>query len=404
MNYKTSFSCVIALCLLLALDGQSGAQSKQAVPQPLPVPSRPGSTQANFTQSRDGGIVLSWLEPAGGDGRALRYSTLNSSQWSSARTISSGTKFIRFWGELPAVHIFENNSAVTHWAAATIKTYDVNLAWSEDGVSWSEPVVPHQDGTPTEHGLISSLPWGDNGMLVTWLDGRNYSKDYHGPNKNATSLRAAFFTSDGKVAGKKVLDPRVCDCCPTASVLLKEGAIIAYRDRTASELRDIAVVRFDKNGWSEPVPVSHDGWVLHGCPVNGPAVSASGNDLVVAWFTAAQKQPAVKVSFSRDGGKSFSKPIRIDAGNPRGRTDIAILPNGDAMVAWVEQIANNAYFMLRSVSANGGLGQVIQVASQVAGMPRIAYAGAGKLLLAWTQDGKPSNMFTATLEFGGAKK
>ena len=56
------------------------------------------------------------------------------------------------------------------------------------------------------------------------------------------TLRAAM--SLGAKADMLVA-PRVCDCCPTAAADTADGPIVAFRGRTADEIRDIYVTRLD---------------------------------------------------------------------------------------------------------------------------------------------------------------
>ena len=65
-----------------------------------------------------------------------------------------------------------------------------------------------------------------------------------------------------------------------------------------------------------------DGWQIEGCPVNGPAIDTDGGRAVVAWFTAANNTPKVKVAFSGDDGVTFGKAFEIDKGTPSGRVDV----------------------------------------------------------------------------------
>ena len=47
------------------------------------------------------------------------------------------------------------------------------------------------------------------------------------------------------------------------------------------EVRDIYVTRNINDGWESPVSVHDDGWVIYGCPVNGPKVVSSSNNIAV---------------------------------------------------------------------------------------------------------------------------
>src|SRR5436305_1957254 len=127
-------------------------------------------------------------------------------------------------------------------------------------------------------------------------------------------------STSGALSAEAVVDARVCDCCQTAMTMTSRGPIVVYRDRSANEVRDIAIAPPIAN--AHDVLVHNDQWHLTGCPVNGPRIVANGARAVVAWFTAANEKPSVLVAFSRDGAATFGAPIRVDAGHPVGRADV----------------------------------------------------------------------------------
>ena len=49
-----------------------------------------------------------------------------------------------------------------------------------------------------------------------------------------------------------------------------------FRNRTDDEIRDIYVTRYEMGRWTAGKAVHDDGWQIHACPINGPAVSAHG--------------------------------------------------------------------------------------------------------------------------------
>ncbi|MFY9572527.1 MAG: hypothetical protein WAV20_14095, partial [Blastocatellia bacterium] len=162
--------------------------------------------------------------------------------------------------------------------------------------------------------------------------------------------------------------------------------------------RDISVVRFSKRGWTEPRTVNADGWEIHGCPVNGPSVSAEGKRVAVAWFTAAKDTPRVKVVFSRDAGETFDQPIQVDEGSPVGRVDVLMLTDGSAMVSWLERTAKGGEVKVRRIRPNGSRDESITVAASSAarasGFPQMAFTG-NEIIFAWTDPGTPSTVRTA---------
>jgi hypothetical protein len=177
------------------------------------------------------------------------------------------------------------------------------------------------------------------------------------------------------------------------------GPVVVYRDRSADEIRDIAIVRRVNGRWTEPATVHDDNWKIAACPVNGPAVSANGNRVAVAWFTGANDSARVKLAFSMSAGAGFEAPVRIDEGTPAGRVDVELLADGGALVTWIERTGGDtAAVRLRRVQANGAVGAPITLgastAARASGFPRMAIAGE-HAIFAWTVPGRPSSIRVA---------
>src|SRR5262245_18891800 len=119
-----------------------------------------------------------------------------------------------------------------------------------------------------------------------------------------------------------MLDMKVCECCQTSAAMTDDGPVVVYRDSSDQEIRDISVIRLTDGKWSQPRWVAQDGWQINGCPVNGPAIAASGRRVAVAWFTGAAGAQNVKLAFSGDLGESFGETITVDDGSPLGRVDV----------------------------------------------------------------------------------
>jgi hypothetical protein len=268
------------------------------------------------------------------------------------------------------------------------------LAVSGDqGATWSKPFSPHRDVSPTEHGFVSMVPWQE-GAAVLWLDGRQMKGGEggdHGMGEGAMTIRFTTLDASGKLGEETLLDDRTCECCQTALTRTANGLVVAYRDRGANELRNIAVTRFVNGAWSEPTPVHDDGWIFPACPVNGPSLSAVGDTVAIAWFTAPNEQRRVSVAFSTDGGATWGAPVTVDDGRPVGRVDIEMLADGSAMVSWLEARQQGGEILARRVQRSGQMGEPLVVAStseeRAAGFPRMARVG-DKLLFAWVDAGE----------------
>jgi hypothetical protein len=206
--------------------------------------------------------------------------------------------------------------------------------------------------------------------------------------------------ADGTLGPETVLDDRVCDCCQTGAAVAEGAVVVAYRDRSEAEVRDMSIVRRADGGWTSPAPLAADGWQINGCPVNGPAVAAAGRRAAVAWFTSASDTPRVNVAFSSDAGGSFGSPIPVDDGRAVGRVDVALLAEGDALVSWLEQGGKGAELRVRRVSAAGRRGEAVTIADSSAarssGFPRLETSG-GEAVFAWRDPADPPRVRTAVL-------
>lgn len=396
--------------LLLALAGcrPAGSPLFRATPaaprtHELGLPAAAGSGEAQLAAAPDGRMLASWLEPAGKAAHALRFSVLEGDAWSEPRTIAAGADLFVNFADFPSVAALPGGTLWAHWLAkrGAPGAYDVRLSASLDGGrTWNRPLSPHRDGTLAEHGFVSLLPAGA-GLALVWLDGRKYTATQAGHGgAGETMLMYTVVGPDGAPGEEVVLDERACDCCQTAAVRTARGLLVAYRDRSAAEVRDIAVVRHEGGRWSAPRRVAADEWNIAGCPVNGPALAADGERAAVAWYTGAPA-PRVSVAFSGDAGTTFGKPIVVDDGRPLGRVDVVLLDGGDVLVSWLEQAAQGAELRLRRVASDGTRGTAVRVAdlsaARSSGFPRLERAGR-RVVLAWRDSMEPPHLHTARVE------
>lgn len=367
---------LLVSALILSL-GTPGAFAAQAAPvPPIEWTGPPGSSKPFLTRTRQGELLLSWLERTPG-GYALRVSTTDHGRWTAPVTVVEHDHLFVNWADFPSVVETSRGSWVVHWlekTGARSYAYDIRLAISRDrGRHWSPPLTLNRDGTATEHGFVSMVPAGDGSVAIAWLDGRQMADS-----GGTMSVRTVRLDPGGRLGPETVLDPRTCECCQVSMAAARQGLIAAYRNRSEDEVRDIVVVRQVAGGWSEPQPVAADHWVWKACPVNGPSIAARGNDVGVAWFTAAGGSPMVKVAFSADGGGSFGTPIRADNGKTLGRVHFQLTGPGAGALMWLEQDGKEGVWMVRAVRANG-VGTAARIAAvgsdRNAGFPRTTLLG-----------------------------
>ena len=366
--------------------------------------------EPNLFVSETGQVYLSWVEYLSDTTDALVFSKLESNRWSKPRTIASGSDWFVNWADFPSITAYKDGgqSIAAHWlqkSASGTYDYDVRIAQSTDGgQNWSRSFIPHKDGISAEHGFVSMVPISENKMFITWLDGRNTKGEEHHAGDHghhgAMSLRAAVFDKKGTLYEETELDNRICDCCQTTAAMTNQGVIVAYRDRSADEVRDISIVRNVNGKWTSPVPVFKDNWLIAGCPVNGPSLKAVGKNVAIAWYSMPDNKPQVKVAFSEDSGATFSSPIRVDGGNPLGRVDIELLSENEALVSWLEKDGEEALIKAVKVNADRISGETFVIAvtsaTRRSGFPAMVRTGK-EIVFAWTMVDKTTTIKTAKM-------
>ncbi len=367
--------------------------------EPLGAPVQGNSGQPQLTAS-DRGVVLSWLEQT--DTTAtLKFSELTGSSWTAAKTVASSDGWFVTDADVPTVMRKRDGTLVATTYPSVdpaIEAYDLRFSYSRDeGKTWSQPVSPHHDGTKAQHGFASLFEMGDGALGMIWLDGRV---------PESMSVYFAAFDAAWKQTAETSVNARVCECCPTAATMTAEGPLVAFRDRSNQEIRDIHVARVEHPStalgagpstplgaggtWTDAVPIHADNWRIEACPVNGPALSARGRTVAAAWFSATGNNGHAYAAFSQDAGRTWGDPIRLDDETSLGRVDIELLDDGSALATWVEFANERAQLRARHIKAPRERSAAATIAGagepRLRGYPRLSRNG-NTLVFAWTESG-----------------
>jgi hypothetical protein len=380
----------------------------------IPPPASIGALAPFLAPMPDGQVLLSWVEKRAAGG-AVRCAVWNGRAWSAPRTVVESERLLVNWADVPSMCVLQNGTWVAHWGETrpgSAYASDVKLAFSRDaGATWSAPVTPYADTAAAERGFASLVPLdrGGRGVAVAWLDGRAMKPpaESAGEPEGDMQLRLNAVEEDGSLLEEMLLDERVCDCCPTAAVPARDTWVLVYRDRSESEVRDIAISGVLQG------PLHNDGWKIAGCPINGPAIAlllpagrsieagarpvSSPETFAVAWFTGAHDSARVYAGFY-GGPSGFGKHALVDAARPVGRPAVARIDQGRVLVAWLASNGTRTDLKVRQVSVSGALGPPVSVGRDVAprSFPRLATSG-GKMMLAWVTSGPQSRVHTALL-------
>ncbi|HJT71312.1 MAG TPA: sialidase family protein [Terriglobales bacterium] len=346
--------------------------------EPAGNPAGPGSLEAHWSTAADGAPLLSWIDTLKDGSSALRYSIRRGSKWSEPRTIIANRHFFRQPAESPSVVSFPDGSLLAEWVeipeGASEAEY-IYVSASKDGAKWTPPIMAHRDRTPVQHALVSMAVSGEREASLVWLEALK------GEDEPSVLIRTVV-SSDGKIVKEETLDSDVCTCCPTSIVKTSRGLLVAYRDHTPKNIRDIATVRYENGKWLSSKILHPDKWEINACPVNGAFASAKGDRVAIAWYTEGDDMPRVQLLFSTDGGATFGKLVKVSIGNALGHASVALNENGSAYVSWIEEGDKSSRLFIRSVSGNEVAGPVTKVADGSLGYPRLLHT-RNETWIAW---------------------
>ena len=363
--------------------------TKEVFIEEIPFLYGDNNAQPNLVSS-NGTLSLSWISSKRENKASLHFSQFKKGKWIKPQTIANGSDWFVNWADFPAHAINEDLIITSHLKKSDSGTYnyDVILNLKKlSGEKIKENFLLNTDGVKAEHGFVSIVPNNNKGFFITWLDGRNtVEKKLDGHHKPMT-IRFAEITNKGDVINESELDAAVCDCCQTSIGMTNNGPIIVYRDRSEKEVRDIYTIRNINGVWEEPNPLHNDGWIINGCPVNGPKVAVNSTNLAIAWFTVVNNNPLVNISFSKTNGDSFGTPFKLNDHDAIGRVDVAFLNNEEVIVSYMEVDDIGTYLRIKKVSVNGKVSKPITISKidggRNTGVPQLEVIN-NEIFIVWT--------------------
>jgi hypothetical protein len=290
-------------------------------------------------------------------------------------------------------------SIVVVWTAKTKDGTRLRVARSENGgMSFMRAMTFAGSEAPGNRGWESTAVDAAGRVVAVWLDHREMAAGHNHTPAGAHADGAAhaqasklYFASLDDGASARALTGGVCYCCKTAVAAGPDGAIYAaWRHVYAGNVRDIAFVSSRDSGHSftSPARVSADGWMLDGCPENGPALAVTSDNAVhVIWPTlvparSASAEPTLALfhAMTRDG-RTFSPRTRVlTDGTPR-HPQIVSTAGGPA-AAWDEEVdgGNRRVVFVRSLES--AVRDILSSAR--AQTPALAATQRG-VVIAWTE-------------------
>lgn len=231
-------------------------------------------------------------------------------------------------------------------------------------------------------------------VLALWLDHRDTvasgaghvhgAAQEHAPREDgvARAQRSQIFAGslDGTIAAQS-LARGVCYCCKTSLAAGPGGSVVAaWRHVYPGNQRDIAFSASRDGGrtFSTPVRVSEDGWQVDGCPENGPALAVDNGRVHVAWPSMVKERggEALKLFHaSTIDGKTFTRRTALPVVGFAYHPQIAV-HGGAPLVVWEETSPRGRRIKLW----RGGKAEDLGAGTH----PTIAIT-AGHAVIAWSQ-------------------
>lgn len=294
-----------------------------------------------LTRDASGKVVLSWVEQREGEETGMLYYAVSPDD---GKTFPAGKPVPTAQGILPHGEniprmIFRPNGEVI--AMFGIQSNDprnkyagkVLYTISPDGGGTWQPAVPlvtDSAGYDQRYFDMAVLPSGE--AVAIWLDNRKLVK-----NEGSTLYIATTGATPGFHQERPVVQT-VCQCCRTALYVDAQGGLhAAFRDIIQDTIRDMVHI-FSKDGgetFTPPVRISADNWAINGCPHTGPAMVRNANGLHFAWFTMGGGE-GVFYCQSPDNGITYSRKENISALPTAKHPQLAVLAKGDLALVWDE--------------------------------------------------------------------
>ena len=365
----TISSCLRPASVLFALLWLSSPDVQPAASASSPISlDVPGRTDATPSVAASGSFVaVAWGASAGGKTDVfLAVSRDGGSTFGSPVQVNPLVGEARLGGELPP--------RVALVARRGVPVPEIVVLWTARSDTTAIKLVRSRDGGKTFSApstLQSSSPAGDRGWPALaldptakahaiWLDHRGLAANratgtgqaahqaggQHDGVAMAQKSGLYYASATTKPMPERLLTNGVCYCCKTALAAGPNGSLYAaWRHVYPGNLRDMAFAMSRDGGrsFSAPVRVSEDGWAINGCPDDGPAIAVDTRGAVhLVWPTVIDgptPEGALFYASTRDG-RRFTPRIRIPTlGGPKpSHPQIVIDRAGGIFVAWDETL------------------------------------------------------------------
>jgi hypothetical protein len=283
--------------------------------------------------------------------------------------------------ERPAIAINAKGEMFVAWITAA---GSVQLAILDEGELVSSELI--SGAVRNETALVQMIVTSEGEPVISWLEDSTLSVAAGEP-----------------LVEHEMVDDLTCDCCHPVPIQVGDEIGIGYRDlEHASDgvVRDITFINgsLDGESFTPPVVVADEPWYLDACPLSGPTLALSNDDLYISWMDARQSihpdQSSSSVWFdsSGDGGRSFGTDLRLTSDEATYRTPAMAVRLHEIHLVWERRTPEEAHLEY-TISSDGGATfaepQVLVEGDEETGVPReAAIVVVGEQMLVSWADGE----------------
>jgi hypothetical protein len=314
-----------------------------------------------FLATSHGDRVVAWVSaPGGGSDGSLHLSVMPSGATEAlpTATVRDPLGAIEAHGEAPPQLAADSSGAIS--VLYTVGKEVPGQRWpvsalrfvrsTDRGRTWTIPVTVN-DGTEFgSHNFHALTAAPDGSLLATWLEAR----------QGKSGVWLSRSTDGGRTwsANQAIYSDPTCPCCRTSVAVAGDGSMyVAWRAILPGDVRDVVVTRSRDGGrtWNKPVRVREDGWVYPGCPHAGPSLKVDAQGVVhIGWWTGKEGKAGVYYARSDDGAQTFSsQEIAVGTRARPAHVQVALAGDGRVFMAWDDGLSDMPRVLLRR-SADGG--------------------------------------------------
>lgn len=256
---------------------------------------------------------------------------------------------------------------------------------SDKGMTWTRPAYLHHDTTVGKsHSFAAITTLADGEIGACWLDA-SISNGKGRPVTFAKTNAANIFNDE------RIIDSMACECCRIGIHSASNGRVaVVFRDIIRDSIRDLSVATSTDNGqnFTPARSFSGDGWVIDGCPHNGPSVCLDEKNTYVAWFTGAERKGVYSGELD-DNMQIVNKRLL----STKGRfIQICQLSHGSYVLAFnetrVDGNLNYNRIVLNKVTNGKAFSFEMDGPRSLATYPVVKALSPDKVVAAWCQDDK----------------